>query len=116
MSRGGGVPPGMYWKRGEGGSGTQNCPTRPTTSGAGQPVSFAQSTPHSNPSEHKLLQTFDPPHPPHPHDPPPPLHIQFQGIEASESKNPLGDRLIGQNNDCTRGWTSNIMPWGMLRE
>ena len=24
--------------------------------------------------------------------------------------------LIGQNNDSTRGWTSNIMPWGMLRE
>ena len=39
----------------------------------------------------------------------PPLpknHIQFPGIEASESKNPLGDRLIGQNNDFTRGWTS----------
>ena len=36
--------------------------------------------------------------------------------EASESKNPLGDALIGQNNDFTRGWTSNIMPWGMLRE
>ena len=31
-------------------------------------------------------------------------------------KNPLGDCLIGQNNDFTRGWTSNIMPWGMLRE
>ena len=60
-----------------------------------------------NPSEHKLLTP-----------PPSPLKndIQFQGIEASESKNPLGNGLIGQNNDFTRGWTSNIMPWGMLRE
>ena len=50
--------------------------------------------------------------------PPPPKKsdIQFQGIEASESKSPLGDPLIGQNNDFTRGWTSSIMPLGMLRE
>ena len=61
-------------------------------------------------STHKLLI------PPHPPPPPKKSDIQFQGIEASESKNPLGDRLIGQNNDFTRGWTSNIMPWGMLRE
>ena len=32
-----------------------------------------------------------------------------RGIEASKS-NLLGDRLIGQNHDCTRGWASNIMP------
>ena len=48
--------------------------------------------------------------------PPPKSVIQFQGIKASESKNPLGDCLIGQNNDFTRGGTSNTMPWGMLRE
>ena len=47
--------------------------------------------------------------------PPPPQKsdLQFSGIEALESKNPLGDCLIGQNNDFTKGWTSNIMPWGM---
>ena len=45
------------------------------------------------------------PTPPAP--PSPKCDVQFQGIEASESKNPLGDR--GQNNDFTRGWTSNIM-------
>ena len=67
--------------------------------------------PRLNPSEHKLLTP-----PPLPPPPPPKSDIQFQGIEASESKNPLGDRLIGQNNDFTRGWTSNIMPWGMLRK
>ena len=37
------------------------------------------------------------------------------GVEASKSKNPLGDRFVRQKNDFTRGWTSNIMPWGMLR-
>ena len=61
--------------------------------------------PCSNPSEHKLLT----PSTPRKSD------IQVR-IEASESKNILGDRFIGQNNDFTRGWTSNIMPWGMLRE
>ena len=60
--------------------------------------------------------TPPPPLPPTPTHPSQKSDIQFQGIEASESKNPLGDRLIGQNNDVTRGWTSNIMPWGMLRE
>ena len=56
-------------------------------------------------------KTFDPP-------PPQKSDIQFQGIEASDppKKNDLGDCLIGQNNEFTRGWTSNIMPWGMLRE
>ena len=39
----------------------------------------------------------------------------FRGTEASKSKNPLGDYFVRQNNDFTRGWTSNIMPWGMLR-
>ena len=34
----------------------------------------------------------------------------FRGIEASKSKNPLGDCFVGQNNDFTKGWTSNIMP------
>ena len=46
----------------------------------------------SNPSEHKLLTPPPPPHPPTPK-----CDIQFQGIEASESRNPLGDRFIGQN-------------------
>ena len=49
--------------------------------------------------------------------PPKKSDVQFHGIEASkESKNPLGDYLSGQNDDFTRGWTSNIMPWGMLGE
>ena len=47
------------------------------------------------PSERKLLT---PPTPP-----PQKIDIQFQGIEASESKYPLGDGLIGQNNDFTKG-------------
>ena len=47
-------------------------PDRPTAGGAGRPVSYAQSDPCSNPSEHKLLT------------PPKKSDIQFQGIEASE--------------------------------
>ena len=48
-------------------------------------------SPHClNPSEHKLLN------PPPPHPSPSKSDIKFQGIEASESKNPLGDCLIGQ--------------------
>ena len=69
--------------------------------------SDSNCSPHRlKPSDQKLLT------------PPPPQQsvIQFQGIEASESKNPLGGGLIGQNNDFIRGWTSNIMPWGMRRE
>ena len=74
------------------------------------------SLPHClKPVERKLLT---PPHPTPPPHPPPPKKVisSSRGVEASESKNPLGDCLIGQNNDFTRGWTSNIMPWGMLRE
>ena len=63
--------------------------------------------PGSNPSNHKLLT-----HPPAP--PPPPS--SFRGIEVSKSKSPLGVCFVGQNNDFTRDWTSNIMPWGMLCE
>ena len=81
-----------------------SIPGRPITGRAVRPPVFAESDPRSNPPEHKLLT------PP----PPPKSDIQFQGIEASESKNPLGDRFIGQNDDFTRGWTSNIMPLGML--
>ena len=53
----------------------------------------------SNPSKHKLLT-------PPPHK----MLSSFRGIEVSKSKNPLGDCLIGQNNDFTMGWTSNIPP------
>ena len=74
---------------------------------AGRPPA-ASSFAVPDPSEHKLLTP--PPPPPKKSD------IQSQGMEASKSKNPLGDHFIGQNNDFTRGWTSNIMPWGMLRE
>ena len=83
-----------------------SIPGWPTSHPAAQAASFMTPDPHSNPSGHKLLT------------PPPPnkSDIQFQGIKASKSKNPLGDRFIGQNNDFTRGWTSNIMPWGMLHE
>ena len=52
-----------------------SIPGRPTAGRAGRPVSFAKSDPRSNAS-----QTFDPP-------PPAKCDIQFQGIEASESKN-----------------------------
>ena len=54
---------------------------RPTAGGAGRPVNSAQFDTRSNPSEHKLLT------PPQP-SPPQKSDIQFQGIEASESKNP----------------------------
>ena len=64
--------------------------------------------PGLNPSNHKLLT---PPLPP-----PQKMGSSFRGIEASKSKFPLGDCFVGQNNDFTRGWTSNIMPWGMLCE
>ena len=69
---------------------SSSIPSRPT---AGRPVISAQFHPRSNLFEHKLL------------NPPPPKKndIQFQGIEASESKNPLGDRFIGQNNDFYKG-------------
>ena len=42
--------------------------------------------------------------------PPQKSDIQFYGVEASESKDPLRDALVGQNNDFTKCWTSNIMP------
>ena len=44
------------------------------------------------PSERKRLTLFIPP----------------------QQKGPLADGLIGENNDFTKGWTSSIMPWGML--
>ena len=53
---------------------------------------------------HKRLPTkLLTPTPPAPPQPPPKSDIQFQGTEASESKNPLGDRFIGQNNDFYKG-------------
>ena len=75
-----------------GGGGGGSDPGRPAAGGAGRPVSSAQSYPRSNPSEHKLLTTFDPPPYPHPHPHPHPTKsdIQFQGIEASESKKSIG--------------------------
>ena len=38
-------------------------------------------------------------------DPPPPKKSgsQFPGVEGSKSKNPSGDRFVGQNNGFTRG-------------
>ena len=43
--------------------------------------------------------------------------IQFQGVRGLKIKKiHLGYCCVGQNNVFTRGWTSNIMPWGMLRE
>ena len=35
--------------------------------------------------------------------PPPKFDIQFQGERGLESKNPVGGRRVGQNNDFTRG-------------
>ena len=61
--------------------------------------------PGSNPSNHKLLTSQ-----------PQKMVSSMRGIEVSKSKNPLGDCFVGQNLDFTRGWTSNIMPWGMQRE
>ena len=58
-------------------------------------------------------QTFDSPHPappPAPHPTTQKMVSNFRGIEAAKSKNPLGDCFVGQKNDFTRGWTSNIMP------
>ena len=72
--------------------------------------------PGSNPSNHKLLTP-----PPHPKPTPTPTHppkidIQFQGDRGLKIKKSIGGLFFGQNNDFTRGWTSNIMPWGMLCE
>ena len=66
-----------------------------------------------------LLSTdFCPPPPPRrpPTPNPPKLWYPVRGIKALKSKNPLGDCFVGENNDFTRGLTSNIMPWGMLGE
>ena len=57
-----------------------SSPGRPTAGSADRPVIAAESDPRSNPAEHKLL----PPPPPKRGD------IQFQGIEASESKKSIG--------------------------
>ena len=84
-----------------------SIPGLPTAGPISRLVDFVVPDPHSNPSEHKLLT---------PHPPPQKCDIQFQGIEASKSKNPLGDCFVGQNNDFTRGCTSDIMPWGILHE
>ena len=50
-----------------------------------------------------LTTNFDLP-PPAP--PPPKMVSNLRGIEASKSKNPLGDRFVGKTNDFTRDWTS----------
>ena len=63
-------------------------PGRSTAGRANRPTSFVLLDPCSNPSEHKLLTP-----------PPKKSDIQVKGIDASEPKNPLGDRFIGQNND-----------------
>ena len=90
----------------------ESIPGRPTCR-AGRPVSFVVPDLHSNLSEHKLLTAPLSHH----HHPPKKIVISsFMGIEASESKNPLGDHFIGKKNGFTRDWASNIMPWGMLRE
>ena len=61
-------------------------PNQPTAGSGGRPVSSAKSDPCSNHSEHKLLTPHPNPSPP----PPPKSDIQFQGIEASESKKSIG--------------------------
>ena len=50
--------------------------------------------------------------------PPPPPNVTFslRGIEAAQSKKPLRDHFVRQNNDFTKGYTSHIMPLGMLRK
>ena len=50
-----------------------------------------------------LVQSFDP------HSAPPKMVSSFKGIEASKSKNPLGNCFVGQNNEFTWGWTPNAM-------
>ena len=100
-------------------------PTPPTVSQPGFEPPTKNFAPAALPFDRQLVHSDGLPHclepdqkllTPHSTPPPQKSDIQFQGIDASESKNPLGDGLIGQNNDFTRGWTSNIMPWGMLRE
>ena len=64
----------------------------------------------SNPPQ---AQTFD-------HPPSPPKKVVPKwgggGVEGSKSKNSLGDHFVWQNNDFTKGYTSNIVPWGMVHE
>ena len=74
-------------------------------------VNYLLPTLGLNPSKHKLLTTIPPPTPN-------PLNVvlHFTSIEASKSKNTLRNHCVEQNNDFTRGETSNIKPWGVLRE
>ena len=39
-----------------------------------------------------------------------------EGVEGSKSKNPLRVTFVSQNDDFTRGSTSNVRHWGVLRE
>ena len=110
------APPPVCWRSWVPLSRTPSCPTRlpPRTRVSHLRMTWAVpcAVGWSRPCCHARGGHLLAPPPP----PPPKSVMQFQGIEASEAKNPLGDYLIGQKNDFTRGWTSNIMPWGRLRE
>ena len=58
---------------------------------------------------------------PPPCAPPPPQKKRHPGrggggAGGSKSENSLGDKVVSQNDDSTRGKTSNITHWGMLSE
>ena len=38
------------------------------------------------------------------------------GVQGSKSKNSLGDNFVSQNDAFRKGWASDIIRWGMLRE
>ena len=51
---------------------------------------------------------MDPPYPTAP-PPPPKMVLSYKGAEWSNSENSLGDNLVSQRDNSTRGW-------GMLHE
>ena len=54
--------------------------------------------------------------PPPPGTPPAKNGVPGYGGGGSKSKNSLGDHFLAQNNDFTRGVTSDTTSWGMLHE
>ena len=60
-----------------------------------------------------LSENFDPTPTP---NPPEKKCYPVSGDGGLRIKTSIGGLSYWQKNDFTRGWTSNIMPWGMLRE
>ena len=70
---------------------------------------------YTAPTIHKEVLTTTPnPTPPHP--PKMGYPAKGGGEWGSTSKNALGGQFASQNDDVTRGWTCDTIPWGMLRK